>query len=328
MDRRTKLLSVLAGGGFHSGETLATALGVSRTAIWKHIQSLSNWGLDVYAVRGRGYSLAQPLRLLDRGAILAGIPAPARALITQLELFPVVESTNGYLLDIARRDSGRGRVCLAERQTHGRGRRGRMWVSPFARNLYVSVLWRFQQPPSAIGGLGLAIGIAVADALRAGGAINVGLKWPNDIYWQDRKLGGILLEMFGEAGGPSTVVVGMGVNVDMGSSSTVPTIDQPWTDFATAASNPAPCRNTLAALLLREVFSVLETFETCGLSPFVGRWNALDVLKGREVDVRLPTSTVRGVANGIDDDGALLLYTGGQSKRFVSGELSLRLAFP
>lgn len=326
MDRRTKLLSVLADGEFHSGEVLANELGISRTAVWKHVQSLSDWGLDIFAVRGRGYSLSRALQLLDADAILSAMPEASRGLVSQLELFPIIESTNAHLMAIARSDASSGRICIAEQQTHGRGRRGRRWVSPFGRNLYVSLLWRFPQPPSAMGGLSLAMGVAIATALEAAGAKNVTLKWPNDIYWENRKFGGILVEMFGEAGGPSTVVVGFGVNVDMGSSDMALAIDQPWTDFATAASMEAPCRNSLAACILGEVFTALQTFERCGLSPFVARWNSLDAFKGLEVEVQLPELAVRGIAKGIDDDGTLQVQVGGELKRFLAGEMSLRLA--
>lgn len=327
MDRRLELLSILTDGGFHSGEALARVLGVSRSAVWKHIQGLTHWGLDVFAVRGRGYSLAHNIRLLDHQDILSKMPPVARGQMRRLELFPVIDSTNGYLLDAAKRGCETGYVCLAESQTQGRGRRGKPWVSPFGRNLYMSVLWRFAQPPSSLGGLGLVVGVAVAEALSAAGGKDIGLKWPNDLYWKDRKLGGILLEMFGEAGGPSAVVLGVGVNVlGMIGESMTPGIDQPWSDFATAACESSPCRNTLAALILSEIFTALSVFECRGLAPFVPRWNALDVLKGREVDVHLPSSTVCGVADGIDGNGALRVLTGGQWKKFVSGELSVRLA--
>lgn len=326
MDRRLKLLSILAAGGFHSGESLATALGVSRSAVWKHVQGLMQWGVNVFAVRGRGYRLAQDIRLLDQQIILSKMPPPALKQVRQFDLFSVIDSTNGFLLEAAKQGGETGRVCLAESQAHGRGRRGKQWISPFGRNLYMSVLWRFAQPPSSLGGLGLAVGVVVAEALRAAGGTDIGLKWPNDLYWKNRKLGGILLELFGEAGGPTTVVVGAGVNVDMTRAGVAPAIDQPWSDFATAAGQSAPCRNTLAALILGEIFSALSAFESSGLGPFVTRWNDLDVLKGREVDVHLPASTVCGIADGIDEDGALRLFTGGQWKKFVSGELSVRLA--
>lgn len=326
MERRDTLLSILADGKCHSGEFLAEELGISRTAVWKHVQCMAEWGLDIFAVRGRGYRLVPPIRLLDRHTILSTLEPKVRTLVRKLDLFSIVESTNAYLMAAARLHSETGHVCLAEHQTRGRGRRGRDWVSPFGRNLYLSVLWRFEQAPSLLPGLGLAIGVAVAEALNAAGGAQVGLKWPNDLYWRDRKLGGILLEMFGEAGGPSTVVVGIGVNVDMTSQAAPFTIDQPWTDFATAASNPTPCRNTLAAYVLNEVLVALETFARAGLSPFVERWNKLDVLRGRDVDVHLSDGSISGRVNGIDDDGALLVLSDGYIKRFVTGELSVRLA--
>lgn len=325
MVRRLELLTVLADGGFHSGEALAQKLGVSRAAIWKHVQGLAEWGLDVFAVRGRGYALSQALQLLDTNAILSGLPEWVVASVSQLEVFPVIESTNAYLMGAARSRADKGRICMAESQTDGRGRRGRTWISPFGRNLYVSVLWRFPQPPAAMSGLPLSIGVAIASALESAGAKNIGLKWPNDIYWEKRKLGGILVEMFGEAGGPSTVVVGFGVNVNMSSVPGSCVIDQPWTDFATAASVAVACRNSLAACILAEVFAAFHTYEQLGLSPFLARWDCLDVFKGRDVQVHLPHATVTGIAKGVDVDGALRVEVDGESKRFLAGDVSLRV---
>lgn len=326
MVRRLELLSVLADGAFHSGESLANELGVSRAAIWKHVQGLAEWGLDVFAVRGRGYCLSRPLQLLDPNAILLALPKSIVDSVSRLEVFPVIESTNGHLMGVARSHADKGRICMAERQTDGRGRRGRTWISPFGCNLYVSVLWRFLQSPSAMSGLPLAMGVAIATALEIAGAKNVGLKWPNDIYSEERKLGGILVEMFGEAGGPSTVVVGFGININMSSVPGLPVINQPWTDFATAASVVAPCRNSLAASILGEVFTAFHIYEQFGLSPFLSRWDSLDVFKGRDVQVHLPQATVSGIAKGVDVDGALRVEVGGEPMRFLAGEVSLRLA--
>jgi BirA family transcriptional regulator, biotin operon repressor / biotin---[acetyl-CoA-carboxylase] ligase len=324
MPQRTSLLKILADGRFHSGEELGRALGVSRTAIWKAIRACSDLGVEVHAVPGRGYRLAEPLELLEPAAICASLAERTRPLLSGLEVLADVDSTNRYLLDAAASRPGRGRVCLAERQRAGRGRRGRHWTSPFAANIYLSVLWRFGVGPAALAGLSLAIGVAAVRALECAGAQAVGLKWPNDLVWQGRKLGGILLEMSGESAGPSRVIVGVGINVCMPPAAATE-IDQPWVDLATAMSGRKPSRNVVAALLVQELLAALDEFERSGFAPFRGDWERYDLVAGREVELHLPEGIVRGRATGIDGTGALLLLKDGRIRSYSSGEVGLRL---
>ncbi len=220
-DHSTKLhiLQTLSDGEFHSGEALGNALGISRAAIAKHIKSLSEWGVDIYRIQGRGYQMARPMPLLDEAKLMVGS-------VQKLELIPVIDSTNQYLLDRVN-ESEKGRICLAEYQTNGRGRRGRQWISPFGSNLYLSMYWRLDAGMAAAMGLSLVIGIAAVEALEAMGIEGVKLKWPNDLYYQDKKLAGILVEMSGQAGGAAHLVIGMGLNIGM--PDVQPNIDQPWT---------------------------------------------------------------------------------------------------
>ncbi len=203
-----KLIALLANGEFHSGEQLGETLGMSRAAINKHIQTLRDWGVDVFTVPGKGYSLPEPIQLLNAKQILGQLDGGSVAVL------PVIDSTNQYLLDrIGELKSGD--ACIAEYQQAGRGRRGRKWFSPFGANLYLSMFWRLEQGPAAAIGLSLVIGIVMAEVLRKLGADKVRVKWPNDLYLQDRKLAGILVELTGKTGDAAQIVIGAGINMAM-----------------------------------------------------------------------------------------------------------------
>lgn len=325
MGQPPPLLPLLADGDFHSGEELAAQLGgVSRAAVWKAVQNLTTLGLDIQAVRGRGYRLAEPLELLEPARLLAGLDDLAQRRVTVLEVHDQLDSTNTYLLRRAAEGGPSGMVCLAETQSAGRGRQGRPWVSPFAANLYLSLLWRFTAGPAALSGLSLAVGIAVVRTLHRLGVTEAGLKWPNDLLWQQRKLGGILLEFGGEAGGPCQVVAGIGLNVAMPKLAE-PAIDQPWVDLRQILGPGRVSRHRLATALLSELVAVFTRFEQTGFAGFQADWHRFDLTYGQPVRLTLPASTVDGIARGVDDSGALLLETADGRRRFLGGEISLRL---
>ena len=316
-----ELIRLLADGRFVSGEELGQALGVSRAAVWKRLKALDEYGLEVQAVQGRGYRLSDPLELLSQEQIEQHLLPHSQQALTRIHLLDEVDSTNAYLL---KRPDLRGlQVALAERQTQGRGRRGRPWVSPFARNIYLSLSWTLEGGINQAEGLSLVIGMAVARTLGRLGLMDAGIKWPNDIHWQQKKLGGILLEMAGEAGGPCRLVVGIGLNVAMNELQNQE-IDQPWVDLSTIMMGAPPSRNKLAAMLLNAVIEVLRDFESGGLAHFLTEWRRYDLVSGREVSLHLPDRIVTGYAQGIDETGALLVRTEQGIQRFVSGEVSLR----
>ncbi len=322
--RRLALVRLLADGRFHSGEALAAALGVSRAAVWKHVREMSaELGLEVHAVRGRGYRLAAPIELLDRARIADALSPGAAAALAQLEVLDTVDSTNGYLTGRRPPRAGLGIACIAEQQTAGRGRRGRSWVSPFGANLYLSLLWQFELPAVALAGLSLAAGVAVAQALRRLGVAQAELKWPNDLLWRGRKLGGILVELAGEADGPTRAIVGVGVNHRMPAGSAA-LIDQDWTDVASATAGSAPSRCVLAAAVLDALVEAMQRFGASGLESFLTAWEELDGLKGREVVVRVGDRAVTGIALGVAAGGALRLQTATGEQQFVGGEVSVR----
>ncbi|HYW05086.1 MAG TPA: bifunctional biotin--[acetyl-CoA-carboxylase] ligase/biotin operon repressor BirA [Gammaproteobacteria bacterium] len=325
MSTREALLQLLADGRVHSGEDLAQRLAITRAAVWKQLRRLEQLGLEIRPEPGRGYRLVRPLELLDRARILEALSPVARERLESLEIFPQIASTNAHLLDLPASAGPRpARACLAEHQSAGRGRRGRAWLSPFAANIYLSVRWRFDETPPGLSALALCIGVASAEALHAAGAGDVRVKWPNDLLWQDRKLGGVLLEIRGEAAGRCDVVVGIGLNVSMPPEAGRG-IDQPWVDLDEVLGGRRPHRNDLAAGLLERLTAALARFGEGGFTPFRARWAGVDAIAGREVDLQRGDATVTGIADGVDDEGALRLRVGDRIVRYVSGDVSLRI---
>ncbi len=323
-DKQKQLLTLLADGNFHSGTTLATALGVSRSAVWKTIAGLSELGLNLIAVRGRGYRLSRPLELLTPNAIIAALDASIKPLVSDIVIHDTIDSTNNYLSQRARQNAPSGLVCLAEYQTAGKGRRGRQWVSPFGSNIYLSILWRFSQSAAVISGLSLAIGVAVIRALHqhfAASQLSVGLKWPNDIISDGKKLGGILIEVSGEADGPCTAIIGLGLNLYL-SNSAATNINQEWTDLSKINNQPS-LRNALVADLLNQLLPVLANFESVGIVSYLDEWRSYDALQGKAATVFIAEHAFAGVVQGIDDNGLLLMkLANGSVRAFASGEVS------
>lgn len=323
MESRLKLLEILADGRFRSGEALGLELGISRAAIWKQLRALRRWGVDIQAVRGQGYRLAYPLEFLHADTLRAHLSRAAQVAIPRVDIFTELDSTNTYLKALAQDGAPSGTVCLAEMQRAGRGRLGRVWVSPFASNLYLSLLWRFAAGPASLAGLSLVAGVALVRALKDFVPEGLGLKWPNDVQWQGRKVAGVLIEMAGESAGPSHAVIGIGVNVRMPDASAAE-IGQPWTDLVRCLGEP-PSRNVLAAAILESLIETLRVFESEGLPPFLDAWREHDVVAGKSVQLHLPNGMITGEAQGIDANGALVLRIGDELRRFASGEISLRM---
>ena len=308
------LVSILADGEFHSGEQLGEKLGMSRAAINKHIQTLKDWGLDVFTVTGKGYCLSSPIQLLNEESIALQLDKH------RISVIPVIDSTNQYLLD--RMDLLQsGDACVAEYQQAGRGRRGRQWFSPFGSNLYLSMFWRLEQGPAAAMGLSLVIGIVMAEVLQELGAKDVRVKWPNDLYLQDRKLAGILVELTGKTGDAANLVIGAGINLAMRSPD-ASVVNQGWINLQEAGINID--RNALTATLVNKLRQSLLDFERDGLTPFLQRWAALDNFINRPVKLLIGDREVLGIARGIDQQGGLLLEQDGITKSWVGGEISLR----
>ncbi|MBP5948636.1 MULTISPECIES: bifunctional biotin--[acetyl-CoA-carboxylase] ligase/biotin operon repressor BirA [Pseudomonas] len=310
------LLNLLKDGRFHSGQDLGAALGVSRSAVWKQLQHLeAELGLSIHKVRGRGYQLAAPLVLLDPLKI-AGIKGrwPATVLDS-------TDSTNAEAL----RAIGLGRAApflvLAERQTSGRGRRGRKWVSPFAENLYFSLVLRIDGGMRQLEGLSLVVGLAVLQTLRKLGVTGAGLKWPNDVLVGNKKIAGILLELVGDPADVCHVVLGIGINVNM---QVAEEVDQQWTSMRLESGKSCD-RNVLVAELSEQLQAYIERQQVDGFSVLQAEWEGNHLWQERSVSLIAGVSQIDGVVLGIDSQGALRLKVNGVEKVFSGGELSLRL---
>jgi BirA family biotin operon repressor/biotin-[acetyl-CoA-carboxylase] ligase len=336
-----RLLVLLADGRLHSGEALAKQLAVSRAAVWKGVERLRGLGLPVLGLARHGYRLANPVELLDAERIRAEIDPRRLQQLRRFEVLFEVDSTNTRLLDRSAPPAGHADVCLSELQHAGRGRRGRRWIAPFGAGVTLSMSWSFRDAASTLAALSLAVGVAVTRALKRCGAQGVALKWPNDIWFEDRKIGGVLIELRAEAGGPAHVVIGVGLNVALTTESRreieaggIAGAAHAGAAVAVAAVADAcgrlPARNLVAGAILDELLSMLGEFEREGFTAFRNDWMALDALRGRPARVLLADAAaadavVVGTARGVDQEGALLLETGDRVQRFVSGEASLRV---
>ena len=328
MDERAVLQRLMAGPV--SGDALAREIGQTRAAVWKRVQALREAGVPIDARPGTGYALARPLDLLEASRIERGLSDAARRRLAGCDVAWTTDSTNSALMAAPVPADGRARVLLAERQTAGRGRRGRHWASPLAAHLYLSLARTFGGGLARLGGLSLVAGVATVEALHGLGIAAPRLKWPNDVVVPDpgglRKLGGLLVEGSGEHAGPVRAVIGLGLNVRMPAAAAA-SIGQPWCDLVALTGVDAVDRNALASAVLDHWLPALDTFERDGLAPFLGRYAAVDALRGRAVVVQGEHARIEGVARGIAGDGGLeVMLPGGDTRVVHAGEASLRLA--
>lgn len=322
-----RVFAQVADGQFHSGEELAAALGVSRSAIWKAVKSLRELGATLHAVRNRGYRLARPSEPLAAAKILESIGPDVRERVRAVEVVWSAGSTNTVLLSRPNPPNGSSEVMLAEYQTAGRGRRGRAWLAPPGGSICLSLSWTFPDVPADLGALGLVIGVCELRALRELGLTRARLKWPNDVLVDDRKLGGVLIELRAESAGPACVVIGIGLNVALGAAllEQIAATGLAPTDLVTAGLEQ-PSRNLVVGRVVASCIRGLLEFERGGLRPFIEDWREADALRGRMVDVRGAGGDIaRGLARGVDLHGALLVETAEEGlKKFISGDVSVR----
>jgi len=314
------LIKQLATGEFISGQLLAEQLGVSRTAVAKHVNSLADMGLDVFRVTGKGYRLAEPLMLLDKSSIVTLLSATANKPI--VEVHNIIDSTNNYLMRRLPNQIENGQVCFAEHQSAGRGRRGRQWISPFGSHIYMSMYWYLVQGMSAAMGLSTVAALAVSDAIKKLYDVEVQLKWPNDIYLRGVKLAGILIDLDGQALEPCHCVIGIGINLQMPEKS-AKQVDQPWTDLQ-ANIDVDIDRNQLAAELISNLIKRLQQHQISGLSEMVPEWQQQDYYYKKDVKLITGKKETVGICQGINDQGALLLEVDGNIQVNYGGEVSLR----
>ncbi|HXH54402.1 MAG TPA: bifunctional biotin--[acetyl-CoA-carboxylase] ligase/biotin operon repressor BirA [Gammaproteobacteria bacterium] len=327
------LIQILSDGEFHSGERLGKRLLLTRSAIWKLIKQLADWDLEIESVTNKGYCIPDGLTLLETAKISGFIKKAQQNQVKQIELFDSLPSTNDYLLNLKSATaipevSKQNRACFAEKQTQGKSRRGRAWVSPFAKNIYLSLLWHFEKDPSELSGLSLAIAIATVETLQAFGITkNLGIKWPNDVLCKNHKLAGILIELSGEANDVCSAVIGVGLNVNMPNSALYDrNISQPWTDLQRVTDQKID-RNKLAGMLLNNLIATASLFQKQGLMAFFPQWQKLDLTFNKSVTIITNTTKLQGIGRGINEYGYFLLeIKPGVIKQFASGEVSLRLS--
>lgn len=319
---RLAVLRLLADGECHSGEALAAELGITRAAIWKQIRGLEQLDLCVESVRGKGYRLLRPMEMLDAREISTALDGSTHRVIGRLDVLEQVDSTNSFLLAGPKPAPGELRVCLAEHQSGGRGRRGRTWLAPFGRGLCLSVDWLFASPPRDLAALALAAGVAARRALIGLTGIPVQIKWPNDLLVEGRKLGGVLVEVAAESHGPCHAVVGIGINVSAAPDLTGS--DGAWAggviDLAAAIGEPTPSRNAIAAALITAFADLLQGYLASGFSAYQGELADADFLQGR----RVCADGRHGTAIGVDADGALLLESRTGVCRILAGDVTVR----
>jgi len=320
-----QVFAALADDEFHSGEQLAETLGVSRGAIWKAVESLRELGATLHAVRNRGYRLRSGSDALDSSRIRTLLPPSIRSHVRGVDVAWSVDSTNSVLLARPNAPFGSCEVMLAEYQTAGRGRRGRVWLAPPGGSICLSLSWAFREVPQDLGALGLVVGVCALRALRESHLENVKLKWPNDLVVEGKKLGGILIELRAESDGPAYVVIGIGLNVALGAklAEAIAETGVSAIDLVTAGLEH-PSRNALAAALVTQFVQGLLVFEKEGLRPFAEEWRAADALHGRQIDVHTLEGVARGLARGIDLHGALVVETPKGLRRFISGDVTVR----
>jgi BirA family biotin operon repressor/biotin-[acetyl-CoA-carboxylase] ligase len=306
-----------------SGQDLAEKFHVTRATIHNCILRIESLGIGVERVRGLGYRLSQPLDLLNNTDILSKLHPQVADKLCSIQCLQEIDSTNHYASTLALPEAGQFSVVLAEMQTAGKGRRGRNWVSPYAANIYMSVLWPLQRPLHEAGALSPLLAIGMLQALQSLGVEGLGLKWPNDIYCQNKKLAGLLIECSGEISGGCKMVVGMGVNVLMSQYENID-ISQEWTDINSNTLDWNDSRNQVASNLLNNTVLGLAQFEKNNCADLSDQWAQWDVMKDKQVDIHSAQQIRTGIARGINASGCLLLETSQGLEKISAGDVSMR----
>jgi BirA family biotin operon repressor/biotin-[acetyl-CoA-carboxylase] ligase len=334
-DSLTSLLELLSDGQLHSGTFLGEALGISRAAVWKRVRAARAMGIPLSAQRG-GYRLPTGFDLLGASEILEQCHAETRRALARIDLLLSVDSTNNHVMRCYQRGETQPVMVLAEQQTAGRGRRGRVWHSPFAGNIYLSLGWVFTEGLAAIEGLSLLVGLKVLEVLEQFGATGLQLKWPNDVCWHQRKLAGILIDVQGDPSGICQVAAGIGINVNMPQAS-AEQIDQPWVDLVTVlgggymGKNRVVSRNAIVAALLDQLVPAFQSLPEKGFASYRQAWQQHDLCYGRPISLLSGTAVLAGIGQGINAQGAYALRLDREGDSSVlhyasGGEISLRLS--
>ncbi|MGB5081190.1 MAG: biotin--[acetyl-CoA-carboxylase] ligase [Burkholderiales bacterium] len=316
-------LRILADGELHSVEQLSRATGLSPAGVDGAVRTVEALGLRVSRDPGPGYRLAEPVDLLDPEPLVSKVKQASPEF--RLEVLDECPSTNSVLVGRAPAGAAHGTVLVCEHQSAGRGRRGNPWIGSIGGSLAFSILWRFPGGVRALAGLSLAVGVGAAQGLERRGVRAARVKWPNDLYCGESKLGGILIETSGEASGPSTAVIGVGINVRL-TATARELIGRSATDVA-SHSDPVPGRSELLVALLESLAETLARFSDEGFAPFREEWLRRHLWQGRQVALmQAGRRLAEGKVVGVEQDGALMLASEGGVQRFHGGEMSLRIA--
>jgi BirA family biotin operon repressor/biotin-[acetyl-CoA-carboxylase] ligase len=311
-----KVVDILNDCKIHTGTHIAATLGISRTAVWKVIQRLKKYNIDVNSYH-QGYKIDFPLLLLDKKKIEVLVNDPR----VKVEIVESLPSTNDYLK--VKTPFENLHFCFAEHQSKGRGRLGRSWGSPFGRNIYCSFSYSFNKDISELSGLSLAVGILVVRALESlFPALRPLLKWPNDIYLNNRKIGGILIDIVGEAHGNSKAVIGIGINVNM-KDFDLNEVHQPWSSLEHTL-NTKTDRNVVIAQIIQSILQGLDVFLKKGMEPILSAWSHYDFLEGKRISLNTSGKITTGTSRGITKQGYLVLEcSSGNIKTFSCGDTTL-----
>lgn len=313
------ILSFLAEGGadYISGATLSDKLGLSRTAVWKHVETLRRLGYGIEAQPARGYRL---MKVPDRLTPLEVAPLlSTRDLGRTLHHFESLASTNVQAFELAQEGALHGEVVIAESQTAGKGRRGRAWISPAGKNLSMSVILRPEIPPTRAPELTLVAAVALAETLTEAGAV-AQIKWPNDVQLDGRKVAGILTELSADTERVHFIVLGIGVNLNTDASDFPDDVRDLATSVKLARAQTVP-RALFTAALLTRLEAWLDRWQEEGFGPVRAAWKAASSTLGKDVLVRSDAKELRGIAEDIDESGALMLRVDGRLERVLAGDV-------
>ena len=318
-----KLIRFLNDGDYHTCKAIGKKFELSYSQVSRMINDLMKMGLEIESMRAKGYRLVHELDLLSSKKIEKYISRRFLKEISHFDVFDEVDSTNDYLMRLASSDNQKIRLCFTEYQSHGKGRRGRAWCSPYGANLYLSILFPFNKDLMSLSGLSLSMAVTIANFLKEIGVEkNIGVKWPNDILWKNKKLAGVLVEVRSEAFNENQVVVGIGLNISM-PKKFAETIDQKWSDLETILKGEHK-RNKIAGVLANRILENFFIFQEKGLSAFTKQWKEFDILQNKTVVLKTGVEKIRGTARGIDKQGHFVLEkSDGKKQSFSAGEVTI-----
>ncbi len=317
-EKLVEICNILNDLNFHDGTSIGAKLNISRTAVWKWVTKLQSYGIEITKVKGKGYLLKEPLILLDSKKIETLLKSE-HSIIDTVES---IDSTNNYLNN--HNKSAIPHICIAEHQTSGRGRFSREWYSPFGKNIYFSMQYSIKQDISQLGGLSLAVGTIVCKAIEKACKLpnRLMLKWPNDITYNGKKLAGVLIEIRAEVNGNCSVIIGIGINVNMPITNKV-TFNQEWASIMQITGSPQD-RNNICAILIDKLTLGIEQYLITGFKSYMPEWKKRDSLFGKMIQIQDGNEIFKGIATGVDLQGHLLINLETNIKKaFAAGEATL-----